>query len=200
MDVLTKYEHTPVLVAGTLRYTISQWDDGRLVRCRGSGGGVVQQWRPCDLLPCSKALVPKRGSLPRAADLCLWTAALQAAAVLGEIAAVDPAEYERQQNASGEKAGVRSVAAFVKEMAAQLPRCVEDMGAGCVGNVALRVACLGQAFMQPGQLVTIIIPVGFVMQADGAPDCAAAATPGRQGVLAALGHRARHWLAAAQGI
>lgn len=47
---------------------------------------------------------------------------LQAAAVLGEIAAVDPAEYERQQNASGEKAGVRSVAAFVKEMAAQLPR------------------------------------------------------------------------------
>lgn len=42
--------------------------------------------------------------------------------MLGEIAAVDPAEYERQQNASGEKAGVRSVAAFVKEMASQLPR------------------------------------------------------------------------------
>ncbi|KAL4434047.1 hypothetical protein ABPG75_000488 [Micractinium tetrahymenae] len=75
VDLLTKYEHTPVLVAGTLRYTIQQWDDGRL-----------------------------------------------AAAVLGEIAAVDPAEYERQQNASGEKAGVRSVAAFVKEMASQLPR------------------------------------------------------------------------------
>ena len=48
---------------------------------------------------------------------------LQAAAVLGELAAVDPAEYERQQNASGEKAGVRSVAAFVKEMASCLPRC-----------------------------------------------------------------------------
>lgn len=32
MDLLTKYEHTPVLVAGTLRYTIVQWDDGRLVR------------------------------------------------------------------------------------------------------------------------------------------------------------------------
>ena len=31
VDVLTKYEHTPVLVAGTLRYTIQQWDDGRLV-------------------------------------------------------------------------------------------------------------------------------------------------------------------------
>lgn len=88
----------------------------------------------------SKALVPKRGSLPRAADLCLWTAALQAAAVLGEIAAVDPAEYERQQNASGEKAGVRSVAAFVKEMAAQLPRCVEDMGATCVRPCD--IACL----------------------------------------------------------
>lgn len=32
VDLLTKYEHTPVLVAGTLRYTIVQWDDGRLVR------------------------------------------------------------------------------------------------------------------------------------------------------------------------
>ena len=52
----------------------------------------------------------------------------QAAAVLGEIAAVDPAEYERQQNASGEKAGVRSVAAFVKEMAAQLPRWAQGIG------------------------------------------------------------------------
>lgn len=31
VDVLTKYEHAPVLVAGTLRYTIQQWDDGRLV-------------------------------------------------------------------------------------------------------------------------------------------------------------------------
>lgn len=57
-----------------------------------------------------------------AADCGCAAVQLQAAAVLGEIAAVDPAEYERQQNASGEKAGVRSVAAFVKEMAAQLPR------------------------------------------------------------------------------
>lgn len=56
------------------------------------------------------------------AQTAYHTLGLQAAAVLGEIAAVDPAEYERQQNASGEKAGVRSVAAFVKEMAAQLPR------------------------------------------------------------------------------
>lgn len=42
--------------------------------------------------------------------------------MIGDIAAVDPAEYERQQNASGEKAGVRSVAAFVEEMASRLPR------------------------------------------------------------------------------
>ena len=37
VDVLTKYEHTPVVVAGVLRYTIQQWDDGRLV---GGGGGA----------------------------------------------------------------------------------------------------------------------------------------------------------------
>ena len=46
----------------------------------------------------------------------------QAAAVVGEIAAVDPAEYERQQTAAGEKAGVRSIAAFVEELAERLPR------------------------------------------------------------------------------
>jgi hypothetical protein len=46
---------------------------------------------------------------------------LQAASVIGQLADVDPAEYERQQNAAGEKAGVRSVAAFVKEMATQMP-------------------------------------------------------------------------------
>jgi hypothetical protein len=45
-----------------------------------------------------------------------------AAAVIAEVAAVDPAEYERQQNATGEKAGVRSVAAFVEEMASRTPR------------------------------------------------------------------------------
>jgi hypothetical protein len=37
VDVLTKCEHAPVLVAGTLRYTIQQWDDGRLV---GGGEGA----------------------------------------------------------------------------------------------------------------------------------------------------------------
>lgn len=41
---------------------------------------------------------------------------------MGELAAVDPAEYERQQGATGERAGVRSVAAFVEECAARLPR------------------------------------------------------------------------------
>lgn len=43
--------------------------------------------------------------------------------MIGEVAAVDPEEYERQQNATGEKAGVRSVAAFVEDMAHVLPRC-----------------------------------------------------------------------------
>ena len=42
--------------------------------------------------------------------------------MVGELAAVDPAEYERQQTASGEKAGVRSVATFVEEIATRLPR------------------------------------------------------------------------------
>lgn len=42
--------------------------------------------------------------------------------MVGEIAAVDPAEYERQQTAAGEKAGVRSIAAFVEELAERLPR------------------------------------------------------------------------------
>ena len=46
----------------------------------------------------------------------------QAAAIIGEIAHVEPAEYERQQNATGEKAGVRSIAAFVEEMSSRLPR------------------------------------------------------------------------------
>ena len=75
VDALNRFEHTPPLVAELLRYSVAQWDDGRL-----------------------------------------------AAAVIGDIAAVDPSEYERQQNATGEKAGVRSVAAFVEEMASRLPR------------------------------------------------------------------------------
>lgn len=78
----------------------------------------------------------RQGMLMRDPDGCCRAVALQAAAVLGEIAAVDPAEYERQQNASGEKAGVRSVAAFVKEMAAQLPRCVRLLVAGAVHGAA----------------------------------------------------------------
>jgi hypothetical protein len=57
---------------------------------------------------------------------------VQAAAVLGEIAAVDPSEYERQQNASGEKAGVRSVATFIKRMAEQMPKWVVGGGEGAV--------------------------------------------------------------------
>lgn len=32
VDSLNKYEHTPALVAELLRYSIAQWDDGRLVR------------------------------------------------------------------------------------------------------------------------------------------------------------------------
>lgn len=61
--------------------------------------------------------------------------------MLGEIAAVDPAEYERQQNASGEKAGVRSVAAFVKEMASQLPRWRPRAGQGCWERVPELKSC-----------------------------------------------------------
>ncbi len=75
VDALNRFEHTPPLVAELLRYSVAQWDDGRL-----------------------------------------------AAAVIGDISAVDPSEYERQQNATGEKAGVRSIAAFVEEMASRLPR------------------------------------------------------------------------------
>ena len=124
MDVLTKYEHTPVVVAGVLRYTIQQWDDGRLVGAAdqgldGAGGRVgmgVGGWRAGKHVrtlaaPASLYLKPPSNHNH-----------VQAAAVLGELAAVDPGEYERQQNASGEKAGVRSVAAFVKEMASCLPR------------------------------------------------------------------------------
>lgn len=75
VDVLNRHEHSPPLVAELLRYSVAQFDDGRL-----------------------------------------------AAAVIGEVAAVDPAEYERQQNATGEKAGVRSIAEFVQEMANRMPR------------------------------------------------------------------------------
>ena len=75
VDLLNQYEHTPVMVAEMLRYSVAEWDDGRL-----------------------------------------------AAMVIQELALVDPAEYERQQNATGEKAGVRSVAAFVDELASRLPK------------------------------------------------------------------------------
>ena len=121
VDLLTKYEHTPVLVAGTLRYTIVQWDDGRLVRCRWCLVLIVM------LQSHFMQAGLRHSNLLCTADCGCLAVCLQAAAVLGEIAAVDPAEYERQQNASGEKAGVRSVAAFVKEMAAQLPRWEEGM-------------------------------------------------------------------------
>ena len=75
VDLLNQYEHTPAMVAEILRYSVAEWDDGRL-----------------------------------------------AAAVIQEISAIDASEYERQQNATGEKAGVRSVAAFVGELAEKLPK------------------------------------------------------------------------------
>eukprot|EP00889_Picochlorum_renovo_P003666 jgi/Picre1/30696/NNA_006057.t1 len=75
VDLLNQYEHTPAMVAEMLRYSVSEWDDGRL-----------------------------------------------AAAVIQEVASIDAVEYERQQNATGEKAGVRSVAAFVDELAKKLPK------------------------------------------------------------------------------
>ncbi len=75
VDLLNQYDHTPVMVAEMLRYSVAEWDDGRL-----------------------------------------------AAMVIQELAAIDPIEYERQQNATGEKAGVRSVATFVDELANRLPK------------------------------------------------------------------------------
>ena len=75
VELLNQYEHTPTMVAEILRYSVAEWDDGRL-----------------------------------------------AAMVIQEIASTDPMEYERQQNATGEKAGVRSVAAFVDECSARLPK------------------------------------------------------------------------------
>lgn len=75
VDLLNQYEHSPAMVAEMLRYSVSEWDDGRL-----------------------------------------------AAAVIQEVASIDAVEYERQQNATGEKAGVRSVAAFVDELAKRLPK------------------------------------------------------------------------------
>lgn len=75
VDLLNQYEHTPSVIAEMLRYSIAEWDDGRL-----------------------------------------------AAAVIQEISSTDPLEYERQQNATGEKAGVRSVAAFVDELSNRLPK------------------------------------------------------------------------------
>ena len=75
VDLLNQYDHTPSVVAEMLRYSIAEWDDGRL-----------------------------------------------AAAVIQEISSTDPLEYERQQNATGEKAGVRSVAAFVDELSNRLPK------------------------------------------------------------------------------
>eukprot|EP00887_Chlorella_sp_A99_P003643 scaffold7.g3643.t1 len=89
VDLVSKHEHTPIPVAAVLRYSIAQYDDGRL-----------------------------------------------AATVVGELAAVDPAEYERQQGASGEKAGVRSVAALVEELAERLPRFM-------AGQIALLLPHLG---------------------------------------------------------
>jgi len=57
-------------------------------------------------------------------------------AVVAELSAVDPAEYERQQNATGEKAGVRSVANFIEELAARCPKLL-------AGQMALLLPHLG---------------------------------------------------------
>ena len=75
VELLNQFEHTPTMVAEILRYSVAEWDDGRL-----------------------------------------------AAMVIQEIASTDPLEYERQQNATGEKAGVRSVATFIDEVSARLPK------------------------------------------------------------------------------
>ena len=125
MDLLNKHEHTPVVVAELLRYTVAQ--------ARGAGQGLRQHrasaawgragaWRG----PGGAALLNTHASSLR--SLLQWDDGRLAAAVIGELAAVDPAEYERQQNASGEKAGVRSVAAFVRELANRLPRCAAAAG------------------------------------------------------------------------
>ncbi|GAB4818223.1 hypothetical protein N2152v2_005269 [Parachlorella kessleri] len=55
-------------------------------------------------------------------SVATWDDTRLAAGVIGEVAAVDPSEYERQQKATGEKAGVRSVAGFVEALAQRLPR------------------------------------------------------------------------------
>jgi condensin complex subunit 1 len=51
-----------------------------------------------------------------------WDDGRLAAAVIQEISSADPAEYERQQTATGEKAGVRSIASFVDEVSNKLPK------------------------------------------------------------------------------
>jgi len=57
-------------------------------------------------------------------------------AVVAELSAVDPVEYERQQNATGEKAGVRSVANFIEDLAARCPKLL-------AGQMALLLPHLG---------------------------------------------------------
>lgn len=57
-------------------------------------------------------------------------------ALVAELSAVDPVEYERQQNATGEKAGVRSVANFIEELAARCPKLL-------AGQMALLLPHLG---------------------------------------------------------
>ena len=51
-----------------------------------------------------------------------WDDGRLAAAVIQEISSADPAEYERQQTATGEKAGVRSIASFVDDVSNKLPK------------------------------------------------------------------------------
>lgn len=128
VDALNGHEHTPPLVAELLRYSMAQWDDGRL-----------------------------------------------AAAVVADVAAVDPAEYERQQNATGEKAGVRSVAAFVEEMASRAPRFM-------AGQIALMLPHFGgKAWTLRSGIVTA---VGYLLHK--AFDASASEAADAQGAAARL--------------
>jgi len=95
--------------------------------------------------------------------------------VLADIASVEPAEYERQQNATGEKAGVRSIAAFVEEITSRLPRVM-------VSQIALLLPHLGgKAWTLRSAIVTSI---GYLLHK--AFDASAGDAADAQGVAARL--------------
>jgi hypothetical protein len=45
VDLLTKHEHTPAVVAGTLRYAVQQHDNPGLVRMRLAGPAAIRKTR-----------------------------------------------------------------------------------------------------------------------------------------------------------